>query len=113
MEAWTCAIEGCGEQFDSADGLIEHQAGDHDSSTCKVCGESVPAGFLAIRHAFDAHTRADYLRAYGASSDDIRARERVTDRVEAEVDVPALLESLGIEEGSPGADDGESAGADD
>ena len=63
MAAWTCAIEGCGERFDSTERLIEHQVEDHDSCTCKVCGESFPAGFLAIRHAFSTHTRADYLRA--------------------------------------------------
>ena len=105
MAAWTCAIEGCGNRFDSADGLIEHQAKDHDSCTCAVCGESFPAGFLAIRHAFGAHTRADYLRAYGASSDDIRARERVAERIEEEVDVPSVLDSLGIEEDVASADD--------
>lgn len=105
MAAWTCAIEGCGDQHESAADLIEHQAQDHDPSTCKVCGESVPAGFLAIRHAFGAHTRADYLRAYGASSDDIRARERVADRVEAEVDLPSLMDSLGLEEDATSAGD--------
>jgi hypothetical protein len=98
MASWTCAIEGCGDQFESVDALIEHQVEDHDPSTCKVCGASIPAGFLAIRHAFESHTRADYLRAYGASSDDIRARERVADRIEEATDVPSLLESLGIEE---------------
>ena len=105
MAAWTCAIEGCGDQFESADTLVEHQAEDHDPCTCKVCGKSSPAGFLAIRHAFEAHTRADYLRAYGASSDDIRARERVADRIEEDVDLPSLLDSLGIDGGTANADD--------
>ena len=99
MAAWTCAIEACGDRFESAEGLVRHQVEDHDPCTCEVCGDSFPAGFLAIRHAFEEHTRADYLRAYGASSDDIRAREEVADRVRAEVDVPALLDSLGIEDG--------------
>jgi hypothetical protein len=98
MTGWTCAIEGCGAGFEAATDLVEHQAEDHDPSICNVCGKSVPAGYLAIRHAFEEHTRADYLRAYGASSDDIRARETVADRVEAEVDVPDLLESLGMDE---------------
>jgi len=97
MTAWTCAIEGCGEGFASADGLLEHQVEDHDPCTCKVCGGTFPAGFFAIRHAFGEHTRADYLRAYDADSDDIRAREAVADRIEEAVDLPALLDSLGTE----------------
>jgi hypothetical protein len=105
MAAWTCAIEGCGDRFEAAGDLVEHQIEDHDPSTCRVCGESVPAGFLAIRHAFETHTRADYLRAYGASSDDIRARERVADRIEERVDLPTLLDGLGVEEGTASAGD--------
>lgn len=97
MAGWRCAIEGCGARFDSAGGLIQHQVEDHDDTTCEVCGQSVPAGFLAIRHAFETHTRAEYLRTYAATTDDVRARENIADRIEEAANVPSLLDALGIE----------------
>jgi hypothetical protein len=97
MAGWRCAVEGCGAQFGSAGGLIQHQAEDHDATACEVCGQSVPAGFLAIKHAFETHTRAEYLRAYAATTDDIRARENVADRIEAAADISSVLDALGIE----------------
>jgi hypothetical protein len=97
MAGWRCAVERCGAQFGSAGRLIQHQAEDHDPTTCEVCGQSVPAGFFAIRHAFETHTRAEYLRTYAATTDDVRARENVADRIEEAADVPSLLDSLGID----------------
>jgi hypothetical protein len=97
MPSWRCAIKGCGDGFEAAERLIQHQADEHDPTTCRVCGRSIPAGYLAIRHAFEAHTRAEYLRAYAATTDDIRARENVADRIEAAADVPSVLDALGIE----------------
>jgi hypothetical protein len=105
MSEWTCGIEGCGGQFESADQLVEHQSRDHDPTACEVCGESVPAGFFAIRHAFTEHTRADYLRAYDADSDDIRVREDVLDVVEERADLTGLIDSLGVDEGVVSAGD--------
>jgi hypothetical protein len=96
MAGWRCAIEGCGAEFESAERLIRHQADEHDPTTCRVCGQSIPAGYLAIRHAFEAHTRAEYLRAYAATTDDVRARENVADRIEAAADVSSVLDALGI-----------------
>jgi DNA-directed RNA polymerase subunit N (RpoN/RPB10) len=97
MAAWRCAIEGCGAGFETAERLIRHQADEHDPTTCQVCGQSIPAGYLAIRHAVEAHTRAEYLRAYAATTDDVRARENVADRIEAAADVSSVLDALGIE----------------
>jgi len=96
MAGWTCAIEGCGARFETAERLIRHQADDHDPTACRVCGQSVPAGYPAIRHAVETHSRAEYLRAYAATTDDVRARENVADRVEAAADVPSVLDALGI-----------------
>ncbi len=97
MTAWRCAVEGCGDRYGSAGELIQHQAEDHDPTTCEVCDRSVPSGFIAIRHAFKTHTRADYLRAYAATTDDIRARERIIDRIEETIDVPSLVDALDVE----------------
>jgi len=99
MGGWTCGIEGCDGQFESVDQVVEHQSRDHDPTVCEVCGESVPAGFFAIRHAFTEHTRADYLRAYDADSDDIRVREEALDMVEEAVDLPGLVDALDVDEG--------------
>ncbi len=96
MTPWACGIVQCDASFEDAPALIEHQVFDHEPRECGVCGETVPAGFLAIRHAFDRHTRAEYLRAYDADSDDIRMRENVKELIEEAVDVPALLQELDI-----------------
>lgn len=94
MTPWACGIEGCQDRFDTAEHLIRHQVADHPSCECAVCGERYPAGFIAIRHTFDEHTRADYVRAYDADSDDIRHREQVKELVEREVDVDGLLSQI-------------------
>jgi hypothetical protein len=94
MTPWACGIVGCDRDFETAEGLIRHQVADHPSHECKVCGRTVPAGYLAIRHAFEEHTRAEYVRAYDADSDDIRAREQLIEVVEEAVDVTSLVGSL-------------------
>lgn len=96
MSGWACGIVGCDARFEEPSALVEHQVLDHDATVCGVCGKPVPAGFLAIRHAFDEHTRADYLRAYDADSDDIRVRENVKEAIEETVDVRALLDGLDV-----------------
>jgi hypothetical protein len=94
MTPWACGIAGCGGTFDDPEGLIRHQAVNHPACECRVCGETVPAGYLAIRHAFEAHSRAEFVRAYAADADAIREREQLLDEVEAEVDVRQLLSRL-------------------
>ena len=101
MSAWSCGILGCGEHFESVEDLIDHQVGDHGQCTCAVCGESHPEGFLAIRHAFSEHTRAEYVRAYDADSDDIRLRERVKELIEEQVDVETVLDRIGVDAEDP------------
>ena len=95
MTPWACGIAGCGGTFDDAEGLIRHQADRHPACECRVCGETVPAGYLAIRHAFEEHSRAEFVRAYDADADAIREREQLLDEVEARVDVVRLLNQIG------------------
>lgn len=97
MSAWACGIVGCGEHFGTAEDLLAHQVSDHGECTCEICGETHPEGFLAIHHAFSEHTRAEYVRAYDASSDDIRLRETVKELIEGEVDLPSLLNRLDVD----------------
>lgn len=94
MAPWACGIAGCGGSFDDPEGLIRHQAVNHPAAECLVCGETVPAGYLAIRHAFDAHSRAEYVRAYDADADAIREREELLDFVEERVDVQQVVSQL-------------------
>lgn len=94
MASWSCGIAGCGGTFDDLVALIRHQATNHPASECGVCGETVPAGFLAIRHAFESHSRAEYVRAYDAESDDIREREALLELVEEEVDVQHIVNQI-------------------
>ena len=97
MSRWACGIRGCGAAFDAAADAVVHQAAEHEPHECEVCGAVVPEGYFAIRHAFDEHTRAEFVRAYGADADDIRERERVKVAVEAEVDVEALAARVDAE----------------
>lgn len=92
--AWECAIEGCGAVFEDVETMVAHQAADHDHHECEVCGTEVPDGFLAIRHALGEHTRAEYVRAYGASSQDIRKREELLEELEDVIDDQRLAELL-------------------
>ncbi|MDR5656825.1 MAG: DUF7565 family protein [Halobacteriota archaeon] len=77
MSRWLCAIEGCMVGFEDVESLLAHQRDDHEGHTCEICGERVPAGFFAIRHAFEEHTRAEYVRHYDGDSDAIRWREQI------------------------------------
>lgn len=90
MTAWHCGIMGCAETYQSVDAVVRHQLTDHQSRECQVCGTLVPAGFGAIKHAFDNHTRAEYVRAYDASSDDIRYREDLKEFIEDTVDLTEI-----------------------
>lgn len=94
MSRWACAIEGCGAGFESAEDAILHQATEHDRQECGVCGTVVPDGYFAIRHAFDEHTRAEFVRAYDADSDAVRRRERIKSEIEETADLEAVIEQL-------------------
>ena len=89
MSRWLCAIEGCMTGFEDVESLLAHQRDDHDSHDCAICGQTVPAGLFAIRHAFHEHTRAEYVRHYDADSEDIRWREQVLAAVEDSLDAAA------------------------
>jgi hypothetical protein len=82
MSRWVCAIEGCLGAFEDVETLLAHQKADHEAHTCQICGETVPAGFFAIDHAFEEHTRAEYVRHYDGDADAIRWRERILAAVE-------------------------------
>jgi transcription initiation factor TFIIIB Brf1 subunit/transcription initiation factor TFIIB len=97
MARWECAIEGDDAAFDRVEDLIVHQATEHDRIECMVCGAVVPDGYFAIRHAFEEHSRAEYVRAYGASSEEVREREEIKELVEEEADLQAVVERLGGE----------------
>ena len=94
--AWECGIDGCGEFFDDVESAIVHQAEEHERLECEVCGTIVPDGFLAIHHAFTDHTRAEYVRAYGASAEEVREREELLDAVRSVVDQSDLAEQLTV-----------------
>jgi hypothetical protein len=94
---WECGIDGCGERFGTAEDLVVHQSTDHERRECKVCGIVVPDGYLAIRHAFNEHSRAEYVRAYGASSEEVREREEIKELVEDEADLQSVVDRLGGE----------------
>lgn len=91
---WTCAIEGCGLTTESVEDLLVHQATDHERVECGVCGALVPDGYFAIRHALGQHSRADYVRAYDADADDVRAREEVLAAVEETADVDGVVQRV-------------------
>ncbi|WP_207587482.1 DUF7565 family protein [Halomontanus rarus] len=91
---WECGIDGCGSVFDDVESAIVHQASKHERLECKVCGTVVPDGYLAIRHAFTEHSRAEYVRAYGASSEDVRQREDLLEEVESIADMRSIATQL-------------------
>lgn len=94
MSPWACGIDSCEETFDAPEPTILHQTTEHDRITCEVCGDSVPEGYFAIRHAFEEHSRAEYVRAYGASAEEVRRRESLKDRIESEADLNLVIERL-------------------
>jgi hypothetical protein len=91
---WECAIDACGHRTESAEALLVHQVTDHERVRCGVCGTRLPDGYFAIRHLFSEHTRTEYLRAYDGDREDVKHREAVLSAVEAEADVPSVLERL-------------------
>ncbi|MFW6435337.1 MAG: DUF7565 family protein [Halovenus sp.] len=94
MARWECAIEGCGETFDRVEDLIVHQATDHERVECEVCGTILPDGYFAIRHAFEEHSRAEYVRAYDATAKEVRQRENVKDVIENKADLREVIDRL-------------------
>ncbi|ELY95811.1 MULTISPECIES: DUF7565 family protein [Natrialba] len=92
--AWECGIDGCGEVFADVESAVVHQATEHDQCECNVCGTVVPDGYLAIRHAFTEHSRAEYVRAYGASSAEVREREELLSAIEDVADTEAIATEL-------------------
>ena len=94
MVPWTCGIAGCDAVFDDAESAILHQTREHERHECQVCGTVVPDGYFAIRHAFDEHTRAEYVRAYDADSGAVRRRERVKREIESEADLQSIVDRL-------------------
>ncbi|SDR12865.1 DUF7565 family protein [Natronobacterium texcoconense] len=91
---WECGIDDCSEVFADVESAVVHQATEHERLECKVCGTIVPDGYLAIRHAFSEHTRAEYVRSYGANAEDVREREELMDEIEDEADIKAIASEL-------------------
>jgi hypothetical protein len=94
MPRWECAIEADGEVFDRVEDLIVHQSTQHQRVKCEVCGAVLPDGFFAIRHAFDEHSRAEYVRAYDASASEVRRRENVKESIENAADIREVIDRL-------------------
>mgnify|MGYP000368563423 CR=1 FL=1 len=94
MTGWECGISGCGATYGDVESLLAHQVGDHERHECDICGTVVPEGFFAIRHVFDEHTRAQFVRAYDADSDDVRERERVKADIEEIADLDRIVERV-------------------
>lgn len=94
MSDWNCGIAGCGREFDGPEPVIVHQTTEHQRHECKVCGTIVPEGYFAIRHAFDEHTRSEYVRGYDADSSDVRAREAAKEEIEESADLQSVVEQL-------------------
>jgi len=94
MARWTCAIGEDGATFDQVEDLMVHQATEHERIECQVCGAVVPDGYFAIRHAFDEHSRAEYVRAYDADAADVRRRETIKERVEDAADIRDVVERI-------------------
>jgi len=94
MSPWRCGIDGCETETDAVEELIHHQTTAHEKHECQVCGTIVPDGYFAIRHAFEDHTRAEYVRAYDADSEAVRRREELKEKIEAEADLESVVAEL-------------------
>ncbi|WP_123536353.1 DUF7565 family protein [Halosimplex salinum] len=94
MAAWECAIDGDTEQFERVEDLIVHQSTSHERIECEVCGTVLPDGYFAIRHAFDEHSRAEYVRAYDATAKEVRRRENVKETIEEQADIREVIDRL-------------------
>lgn len=91
---WSCAIDECGIDSERVEDLLVHQATAHERVQCAVCGTLLPDGYFAIRHAFEEHSRAEYVRAYDADADDIRRRESLIDEIEASADLDEVVSRI-------------------
>ncbi|PSP18323.1 hypothetical protein BRC62_03325 [Halobacteriales archaeon QH_10_67_13] len=95
MSQWECAIEGDDAgPFDRLEDLMVHQATDHERVECAVCGTVVPDGYFAIRHVFENHSRAEYVRAYDADAADVRRREEIKETIEETADIQAVVDRI-------------------
>ncbi|WP_281194773.1 hypothetical protein [Halorubrum sp. F4] len=94
MVPWACGFDGCDAVFEDVESVVLHQTREHQRHECKVCGTIVPDGYFAIRHAFDEHTRAEYVRAYDADSAAVRRREQVKREIETEANLQTVVERL-------------------
>jgi hypothetical protein len=94
MSLWKCGIDGCAKRFEDVESAIIHQTVEHDRHECTVCGSIVPDGYFAIRHAFEEHSRAEYVRAYDADSTAVRVREDIKAAIEDEADLRTVVEEL-------------------
>lgn len=91
---WECGIDDCGDTFEDVESVIGHQTNEHERRECKVCGTVVPDGYLAIYHTFTKHSRAEYVRAYSADSEDVRLREELLAEIDDVVDRKKLAKQL-------------------
>lgn len=110
MARWNCGIDGCDAGFDTVEDAIVHQTTEHTRHECKVCGTIVPEGYFAIRHAFEEHTRAEYVRSYDADASAVRLREQVKEQIESEADLQQVVERLDNGRGSENSSPGGAAG---
>ncbi|WP_253738059.1 C2H2-type zinc finger protein [Halohasta salina] len=94
MPGWRCGIDDCDRGFEDVESLIIHQTTEHEKHECQVCGTLIPDGYFAIRHVFDEHTRAEYVRAYDADSAAVRRREEIQADVESTADLNAVVDEL-------------------
>jgi len=94
MPGWRCGIGDCDRAFEDVESLIIHQTTEHEKHECQVCGTLIPDGYFAIRHVFDEHTRAEYVRAYDADSEAVRRREEIQAEIESTADLNAVVDQL-------------------
>ena len=94
MSLWECGIDDCEERFEDVESAIIHQTVEHARHECAVCGSIVPDGYFAIRHAFEEHSRAEYVRAYDADSTAVRVREDIKADIEDEANLRDVVEEL-------------------
>ena len=94
MAGWRCGIGDCEQAFETVESLIIHQTTEHTKHECQVCGTLIPDGYFAIRHMFDEHTRAQYVRAYDADSAAVRRREKIQTEIEDSADLNAVVDEI-------------------
>ncbi|WP_277554286.1 DUF7565 family protein [Halobaculum limi] len=94
MSRWACGLKGCDAAFDTVEDAVVHQTTAHERHECQVCGTVVPDGYFAIRHAFEEHTRAEFVRAYDADSDAVREREAIKSEIEDTADLQSIVDRI-------------------